>query len=66
MQWGNLALVIGSAGFMLLPLDFPMFIDFIRHLGLPGVVTSTFKFIIALPIVFHSLNGLRFLVSPYQ
>lgn len=56
-------LIVGSVGFMALPLDFPAFIDFVRHLGLPSVVLSAFKFIIAFPIVFHSLNGIRFLVS---
>uniref|UniRef100_A0A914UT73 Succinate dehydrogenase cytochrome b560 subunit, mitochondrial n=1 Tax=Plectus sambesii TaxID=2011161 RepID=A0A914UT73_9BILA len=54
-------LIIGSVGFMVLPLDFTAFIEFVRSLGLPGVVTSAFKFIIAFPMVFHFLNGIRFL-----
>ncbi|EFO25660.1 hypothetical protein LOAG_02826 [Loa loa] len=55
------ALLIGGVGFALLPLNFTTFIDFIRGLGLPWVVTDMFKFVIAYPIVFHSLNGIRFI-----
>uniref|UniRef100_A0A0R3S0K5 Succinate dehydrogenase cytochrome b560 subunit, mitochondrial n=1 Tax=Elaeophora elaphi TaxID=1147741 RepID=A0A0R3S0K5_9BILA len=54
-------LLIGGIGFALLPLNFTTFIDFIRGLGLPWVVTDTFKFIIAYPIAFHALNGIRFI-----
>lgn len=54
-------MLIGGVGFALLPLNFTTFIDFIRGLGLPWVITDTFKFIIAYPIAFHSLNGIRFL-----
>ncbi|KAM3723077.1 Succinate dehydrogenase cytochrome b560 subunit [Dirofilaria immitis] len=54
-------LLIGGIGFALLPLNFTTFIDFIRGLGLPWVITDAFKFIIAYPIVFHSLNGIRFI-----
>ncbi|CAG9533776.1 unnamed protein product [Cercopithifilaria johnstoni] len=54
-------LLIGGIGFALLPLNFTTFIEFIRDLGLPWVITDTFKFIIAYPIAFHALNGIRFL-----
>uniref|UniRef100_A0A915PR89 Succinate dehydrogenase cytochrome b560 subunit, mitochondrial n=1 Tax=Setaria digitata TaxID=48799 RepID=A0A915PR89_9BILA len=54
-------LLIGGVGFALLPLNFTTFIDFIRGIGLPWVITDAFKFIIAYPIVFHSLNGIRFI-----
>lgn len=53
--------MIGGVGFALLPLNFTTFIDFIRGLGLPWVITDAFKFIIAYPIAFHSLNGIRFI-----
>lgn len=55
------ALLIGGAGFALLPLNFTTFIDFVRGLGLPWVVYDTLKVIIAFPIAFHSLNGIRFI-----
>ncbi|OZC06323.1 hypothetical protein X798_06684 [Onchocerca flexuosa] len=48
-------------GFALLPLNFTTFIEFIRGLGLPWVINDTLKFIIAYPIVFHALNGIRFI-----
>uniref|UniRef100_A0A1I8E9Z9 Succinate dehydrogenase cytochrome b560 subunit, mitochondrial n=2 Tax=Wuchereria bancrofti TaxID=6293 RepID=A0A1I8E9Z9_WUCBA len=54
-------LLIGGVGFALLPLNFTTFIDFIRGLGLPWIITDIFKFIIAYPIAFHSLNGIRFI-----
>lgn len=54
-------LLIGGVGFALLPLNFTIFIEFIRGLGLPWIITDAFKFIIAYPIVFHTLNGIRFI-----
>lgn len=55
------ALLISGAGFALLPLNFTTFIDFIRGLGLPWFIIDMFKFVIAYPIAFHSLNGIRFI-----
>ncbi|KAF8359189.1 mev-1, partial [Pristionchus pacificus] len=55
------ALLVGGVGFAVLPLDFTTFIDFIRGLNLPTAVTALFKWIIAFPIIFHSVNGVRFL-----
>ncbi|VDN04335.1 unnamed protein product [Thelazia callipaeda] len=54
-------LLIGSVGFALLPLDFTTFVDFVRGLSLPWVVYDAFKFIIAFPIIYHALNGIRFI-----
>jgi len=54
-------LLTGSVGFALLPIDFPTVIDFIRSMHVPSLITSALKFIIAFPLVFHSINGIRFL-----
>uniref|UniRef100_P92506 Succinate dehydrogenase [ubiquinone] cytochrome b large subunit, mitochondrial n=2 Tax=Ascaris suum TaxID=6253 RepID=DHSC_ASCSU len=54
-------LLIGGVGFSVLPLDFTTFVEFIRGLGIPWVILDTFKFIIAFPIAFHTLNGIRFI-----
>jgi hypothetical protein len=40
-------LLFGGVGFAVLPFDFTAFVEFVRSLGLPSVVTGTFKFIIA-------------------
>uniref|UniRef100_A0A914EAQ0 Succinate dehydrogenase cytochrome b560 subunit, mitochondrial n=1 Tax=Acrobeloides nanus TaxID=290746 RepID=A0A914EAQ0_9BILA len=54
-------LLFGGIGFAALPIDFTTFIDAIQSLGLPRFVLGTFKLIIAYPIVFHTLNGIRFI-----
>uniref|UniRef100_A0AC35U8J6 Succinate dehydrogenase cytochrome b560 subunit, mitochondrial n=1 Tax=Rhabditophanes sp. KR3021 TaxID=114890 RepID=A0AC35U8J6_9BILA len=54
-------LVVGGVGFATLPINFTQFVDFLKNLNLPSVVTAPFKFIIAFPIIFHIFNGLRFL-----
>ncbi|CAI5444081.1 unnamed protein product [Caenorhabditis angaria] len=54
-------LLVGGLGFAVLPLDFTTFVDFIRGWNLPCAVTAVFKYIIAFPIIFHTLNGIRFL-----
>uniref|UniRef100_A0A7E4ZZL8 Succinate dehydrogenase cytochrome b560 subunit, mitochondrial n=1 Tax=Panagrellus redivivus TaxID=6233 RepID=A0A7E4ZZL8_PANRE len=54
-------LLVGGVGFAVLPIDFTTFIDFVRSLNIPCAVTAVFKFIIAFPICFHTLNGIRFL-----
>ncbi|CAI4231178.1 unnamed protein product [Auanema sp. JU1783] len=54
-------LIVGGVGFAVLPIDFTTFVEFVRGLGLPCAVTAVFKFIIAFPIIFHTLNGIRFL-----
>lgn len=53
--------MVGGVGFALLPLNFTTLTDFIRGLELPWIITDAFKFIIAYPIIFHSLNGIRFI-----
>lgn len=53
--------MIGGAGFALTPINFTKFIDFIRGLGLPWIVNDALKFIIAFPVAFHTLNGIRFI-----
>ncbi|KJE92286.1 succinate dehydrogenase cytochrome b subunit [Capsaspora owczarzaki ATCC 30864] len=42
--------------------DFAYNIDLVRSLDLPSVVTLTAKYILAWPLVYHSLNGIRHLV----
>ncbi|CAD6190332.1 unnamed protein product [Caenorhabditis auriculariae] len=54
-------LIFGGIGFAVLPVDFTTFVETIRGWDLPCAVTAVFKYIIAFPIVFHTLNGLRFL-----
>ncbi|XGW14947.1 hypothetical protein V3C99_000883 [Haemonchus contortus] len=54
-------LLIGGVGFALAPFNFTQFVDYIRSWHIPPVVTSVFKFVIAFPIVFHTLNGIRFI-----
>lgn len=54
-------LLVGGIGFAVLPFDFTAFVDFIRSWNLPCAVTAVFKYIIAFPIIFHTLNGIRFL-----
>ncbi|CAJ0962717.1 unnamed protein product, partial [Mesorhabditis belari] len=53
------AMLFGSVGFAVAPFNFTQFIDYIRGWNLPAFVTGTFKWIIAFPIVYHSLNGIR-------
>jgi len=54
-------LLVGGVGFWVLPLDFTTFVEFLRSLNLPCAITAAFKFIIAFPIAFHTLNGIRFM-----
>lgn len=54
-------LLVGGIGFALTPVDFTTFIEFLRNLHLPTAVTSMMKFIVVFPIIFHSLNGVRFM-----
>uniref|UniRef100_A0A0M3K8C7 Succinate dehydrogenase cytochrome b560 subunit, mitochondrial n=1 Tax=Anisakis simplex TaxID=6269 RepID=A0A0M3K8C7_ANISI len=54
-------LFLGGVGFSVLPLDFTTFIDFIRGLHIPTVILDAFRFVIAFPIAFHTLNGIRFI-----
>ncbi|CAP21181.1 Protein CBR-MEV-1 [Caenorhabditis briggsae] len=54
-------LLVGGLGFAVLPLDFTTFVEYIRGWNLPCAVTAVFKYIIAFPIIFHTLNGIRFL-----
>lgn len=60
--WVFLAILVFAGGMMAMPFDFPQLIEWIRNLGLPAFVIYALKFIIAFPIVFHPLNGIRFLV----
>ncbi|VDO93527.1 unnamed protein product, partial [Soboliphyme baturini] len=50
-----------SIGFMVVPFDFPSLIEFIRNLQLPVAFVYAVKYIIAWPLTFHTLNGIRFL-----
>ncbi|PIO70665.1 putative succinate dehydrogenase, cytochrome b556 subunit [Teladorsagia circumcincta] len=54
-------LLFGGVGFALLPFNFTQFVDYIRSWHIPPVITSAFKFVIAFPIIFHTLNGIRFI-----
>ncbi|KHJ85741.1 succinate dehydrogenase cytochrome b subunit [Oesophagostomum dentatum] len=54
-------LLFGGVGFALLPFNFTQFVEYIRSWNLHPVITSVFKFIIAYPIAFHTLNGIRFI-----
>ncbi|VDO96965.1 unnamed protein product [Heligmosomoides polygyrus] len=48
-------------GFAMLPFNFTQFVEYIRSWHIPAIITSAFKFVIAFPIVFHTLNGIRFI-----
>ncbi|WKY02437.1 hypothetical protein Q1695_016024 [Nippostrongylus brasiliensis] len=54
-------LLVGGVGFAAMPFNFTQFVDYIRSWNIPPIITSAFKFIIAFPIVFHTLNGIRFI-----
>uniref|UniRef100_A0AC34RE59 Succinate dehydrogenase cytochrome b560 subunit, mitochondrial n=1 Tax=Panagrolaimus sp. JU765 TaxID=591449 RepID=A0AC34RE59_9BILA len=54
-------LLIGGVGFATLPIDFTTFVNFVQGLNLPTVILAAFKFIVAFPIAFHTLNGIRFI-----
>ncbi|MFH4980542.1 hypothetical protein AB6A40_007251 [Gnathostoma spinigerum] len=54
-------LLIGAVGFSLVPFDFTTFVEFLRGLGLPSFVWDAVKFVIAFPLVYHTLNGIRFI-----
>lgn len=54
-------LLIGGLLFTAGPISFTQFINFIRDLHLPFIVYDALKFIIAFPIAFHTLNGIRFI-----
>uniref|UniRef100_A0AC34GSA8 Succinate dehydrogenase cytochrome b560 subunit, mitochondrial n=1 Tax=Panagrolaimus sp. ES5 TaxID=591445 RepID=A0AC34GSA8_9BILA len=54
-------LLVGGIAFAITPVDFTTFIEFARGLNMPTPVTAIFKFIVAFPLVFHSLNGIRFM-----
>jgi len=55
------AVVVAAVTLMVAPFDFISVVEFIRGLGLPGPVTFAIRYIIAWPIIFHALNGARFL-----
>lgn len=54
-------LLIGGILFTAGPITFTQFVEFIRGLHLPFIFYDALKFIIAFPIAFHTLNGLRFI-----
>ena len=55
------ALLVGSVGFAVLPLDFTTFVSFVKSLNIPSVILAAFKWVIAFPIIFHTINGVRFI-----
>ncbi|CAJ0596884.1 unnamed protein product [Cylicocyclus nassatus] len=54
-------LLFGGIGFAVLPWNFTQFVNYIRSWHIHPIITSVFKFIIAFPIIFHTINGLRFM-----
>jgi succinate dehydrogenase (ubiquinone) cytochrome b560 subunit len=54
--------VIVVSTLMVAPFDFTDCVVRVKSWELPRVLIGAFKFIVALPIVFHTLNGIRFLV----
>ena len=58
-----LALFSGVVLFDYLPLDYSSFIKQLRTINLPWFVVDPVKFLVAFFITFHSLNGIRFLVT---
>ncbi|KAF7638943.1 hypothetical protein Mgra_00001466 [Meloidogyne graminicola] len=55
------ALFVGVLAFSYGPFSYSSFIERIRSWNLPWPITATFKFIIAWIVVFHSINGIRFM-----
>jgi succinate dehydrogenase/fumarate reductase cytochrome b subunit len=60
-----LAILLGSYGFALLPINYAQFVEYVRSVHIPGVITGIFKFFISYNIVFYALNGLRLIVSNF-
>ena len=53
-------LLVGSVGFMVLPIDFTTFVGLMRDY-LPFFIKDAIKFIIAFPMIYYVLNEIRFL-----
>jgi len=55
------AIAVLSIGLMVAPFDFPQLIEWIRQLGLHPAIVYAVKWMIAWPLTFHAINGVRFL-----
>uniref|UniRef100_A0A183C244 Succinate dehydrogenase cytochrome b560 subunit, mitochondrial n=1 Tax=Globodera pallida TaxID=36090 RepID=A0A183C244_GLOPA len=54
-------LLMGGVAFAILPVDFTSIMERLHSLNLWRPVTNSLKFLIAFPIVYHTLNGIRFM-----
>jgi succinate dehydrogenase/fumarate reductase cytochrome b subunit len=43
-------------------MDIPHLVEYIQGLHIPGPITYVFKFGLAVPAVYHTVNGIRHLV----
>lgn len=48
---------------LVLPGQFPDYLDFVRSLNLPAAFICSGKFALAFPLTYHAWNGIRHLVS---
>ena len=54
-------LLVGAMGVMVAPMDFTAMVEMVRGWGIPAPVTAALRFIIVLPLMFHTLNAIRFM-----
>lgn len=58
-----LAFYAFSIGVFLAPGDFPSYVEFIKNLEISPALLFPAKTIVAFPLVYHYINGIRHLVS---
>lgn len=54
-----------SIGVFLAPGDFPSYVEYIRCLEISPAILFPLKTVVAFPLVYHYINGIRHLVSKY-
>ena len=57
------ALYAISIGLFVAPGEFPSYIEFVKSLHLSPMILFPMKTVMAFPLVYHYLNGIRHLVS---
>jgi len=59
----SIALYGISIGLFVAPGDFPSYMEFVKSLQLSPIILFPFKTVMAFPLVYHYMNGIRHLVS---
>uniref|UniRef100_A0A915L2R7 Succinate dehydrogenase cytochrome b560 subunit, mitochondrial n=1 Tax=Romanomermis culicivorax TaxID=13658 RepID=A0A915L2R7_ROMCU len=57
----GIVVTVFATGMMASPVDFTTLINFFYSLNMPWPISFFLKFIIAYPVIFHAMNGVRFL-----